>query len=78
MSHTPHELAAEFPEDVTRIHDLKASNPHFAKLAGEHHNLSREIHRIETNIAPASDQALAELKKKRLAILDEVKTILAA
>ena len=32
MSHTPHELAAEFPEAVDKIHDLKTSNPHFARL----------------------------------------------
>ena len=34
MSHTPHELAEEFPQDVDKIHALKVSNPHFAKADG--------------------------------------------
>ena len=32
MSHTPHELHAEFPEHEARIHELKESDAHFAKL----------------------------------------------
>lgn len=78
MSHTPHELSDEFPQKVEKIHELKANNAHFAKLADEHHAINREIHRIETNIEPATDQVLETLKKKRLSILDEVATFLAA
>ncbi|MDG1287711.1 MAG: DUF465 domain-containing protein [Rickettsiales bacterium] len=72
MSHTPHELADEFPKQADKIHELKSNNTHFSKLADDHHTLNREIHRIETNIEPASDEVLENLKKKRLAILDEV------
>ena len=32
MSHTPHELAEEFPQAVQQMHDLRAANAHFAKL----------------------------------------------
>ena len=28
MSHTPHELAEEFPDKVQQIHDLKVSDAH--------------------------------------------------
>ena len=76
MSHTPHELAAEFPEKVAKIHQLKVSNAHFAKLAEEYHELNREIHRIETDVTPASDDTLELLKKKRLKLKDELAEML--
>ena len=72
MAHTPHELADEFPEHADRIHDLKLTNAHFAKLCDAHHEVNRDIHRGETNIEPLDDSHLEELKKRRLAILDEI------
>jgi uncharacterized protein YdcH (DUF465 family) len=77
MSHTPHELTDEFPDDVQKIHDLKIKDKHFAKLSEEHHAVTREIHRIETNISPASDEVLENLKKKRLSLLDQISVYLA-
>jgi len=71
MSHTPHNLVDEFPKKEEKIHKLKTTNTHFAKLADEYHTINREIHRIETNIEPASDEVLASLKKKRLSLLDK-------
>lgn len=76
MSHTPHELAAEFPDKVAQIHALKIGNAHFARLAEEYHELNREIHRIETDVTPASDDALEELKKKRLWLKDQLATLI--
>ena len=32
MSHTPHELAADFPDQVEVIHKLKTENAHCRKL----------------------------------------------
>lgn len=78
MSHTPHELAEEFPHAAQKIQNLKANDDHFAKLADKHHDVNREIHRIETNVQPASDDVLEDLKKQRLALLDEISTYLAA
>ena len=46
MSHTPHELAEEFPDAADRIHELKQTDAHFARLADEYHELNRQIHRI--------------------------------
>ncbi len=76
MSHTPHELAAEFPDKAEKIHDLRASDAHFARLSDTYHTLNREIHRGETNIEPMDDMHLEELKKQRLALLDEIAGIL--
>ena len=77
MSHTPHELAAEFPADVAVIHQLKVGDAHFAKLAESYHELNREIHRIESDVEPASDEQTELLKKKRLALLDEISPLIA-
>ena len=78
MSHTPHELAEEFPEHVDRIRDLKEADPHFAKLADQYHAVNREIHRIETDIEPASDDYQNQLRKKRLYLKDQISAILLA
>ena len=66
MSHTPHELAADFPEAADRIRALKESNPHFARLAEEYHEVNRQIHRIETDVEPASDDFQTRLRKQRM------------
>jgi len=76
MSHTPHDLAEEFPQHAARIQALKSDDAHFAKLCDQHHRINREIHRGETNIEPMDDSRLEDLKKKRLALLDEIVTFL--
>jgi uncharacterized protein len=78
MSHVAHELHEEFPEKAEAIHALKASNGHFARLAEEYHTLNRSIHRIETNVEPADDATLENLKKKRLTLKDEIAGFVAA
>jgi uncharacterized protein len=72
MSHTPHELADEFPSDHALLHELKVHNAHFAALAERYHEVNREIHRIEVEIETPSDDYTETLKKKRLALLDEI------
>lgn len=65
-----HELTKEFPELKDKIHDLKLSNAHFAKLFEEYHLLDRDILRIEQELEPASDVRAEDLKKKRHALKD--------
>lgn len=76
MSHTPHELAEEFPEFAAKLHELKVANPHFARLADDYHEVNRAIHRAETNVEPIADEAETELRRKRLALKDEIARIL--
>ncbi len=78
MSHTPHELHEEFPEAVDKLHALKLSDHHFARLSERYHEINREIHRIETNVEPASDETLEDLKKQRLHLKDEIAAMIAA
>ncbi len=72
MSHTPNELAEEFPQEIERIHALKLSNAHFAKLVDEYHEVNRDIHRAETDVEPTDDLHLSEMRKIRLSLKDEI------
>lgn len=76
MSHVPHELHEEFPEHAERIRALKGSNAHFAKLTDDYHELNRQIHRIEADVEPASDEYAEQLKRQRLALKDEIFSLL--
>ncbi|MCO4843086.1 MAG: YdcH family protein [Yoonia sp.] len=78
MSHTPHELAEEFPQAVQQMHDLRAANAHFAKLCDEYHDLNRAIHRAETDLEPTSDDHMSQMRKERLALKDQISAALSA
>lgn len=78
MSHVQHELHEEFPGDAALLHDLKLNDARFRTLAERYHETNREIHRIEAEVEAASDQRLEELKKQRLAMLDDVSQIIAS
>ena len=72
MTHTPHELAEEFPDKVDRIHALKVENSHFRKMFDEYHDVNRAVHRAETNVEPMDGAAEQALRKKRMHLKDEL------
>lgn len=78
MTHTPHELVDEFPDAADAIHRLKESDAHFAGLAARYHVVNRAIHRAETDVEPLADDHLEDMKKRRLALLDEIAALLDA
>lgn len=78
MSDTPHELAEEFPEFVEKMHELKTGNTHFARLFDDYHEVNRAIHRAETDVEPADDFHQEEMRKKRLALKDQIYAMLTA
>lgn len=78
MSHTPHELAEEFPSHVERMHELKASNLHFARLFDDYHSINRAVHRAETNVEPVEELAEVEMRKKRMVLKDQIWAMLTA
>jgi uncharacterized protein len=78
VSHTPHELIAEFPEYAAKISALKTSEPHFARLYEEYHEINRAVHRAETNIEPTDDLHMEEMRKQRLKLKDALYAMLAA
>ena len=69
---TKHQLAVDFPEFETKIHDLKVSDNHFKKLFNEYDNLDHEVYRIETDSEPAADDTLNNLRTERVRIKDQI------
>lgn len=78
MSHTPHELAEEFPQAIDLMHRLKLEDAHFARLAEDYHVLNRAIHRAETQVEPVSESHEIDMRRQRMALKDEIARILAA
>jgi uncharacterized protein YdcH (DUF465 family) len=77
MSHTPHELAEEFPEHAALIHHLRERNGHFLRLSNEYHEVNRAIHRAETDVEPADDARITGMRKERMRLKDEIFEMLA-
>lgn len=78
MTHTPHELHEEFPDQAQRISELKSADAHFARLADDYHEINRAIHRAETDVEPTDDLHMAEMRKKRLHLKDQIAGMLVA
>lgn len=78
MSDTPHELPAEFPQLVDKMHTLRETDAHFAKLYEEYHEVNGAIHRSETDVEPIDDFHMEEMRKKRMELKDELYGMLAA
>jgi len=76
LSHTPNELIDMFPEHAGKIHQLKTEDGEFARIFDEYHEVTREIHRGETNVEPMDDFRMAELRKRRLQMIDRVTAII--
>ena len=72
MSHTPHELAEEFPDKVDRMHELKEADAHFRKLFDEYHEVNRAIHRAETNVEPTDELNEVRMRKERMYLKDQI------
>lgn len=72
MSNTPHHLAEEFPDHLVQMRHLRETDGHFHRLAVEYEEVNHRIHRAETNIEPCDDFHMADLRKRRLALKDEI------
>lgn len=77
MANTPHTLSEEFPGQMDKIHNLKVSDAHFARILREYDDVNDQIHRAETNVAPIEQLAEVELRKRRLHLKDEIAQYLA-
>lgn len=78
MSHTPHELASDFPQFAETISTMRRSNAYFAKLADQYHDLNRKVHRAETDVEPTADDHLSQMRKERIALKDELYALITA
>lgn len=73
-----HSLINELPEYREKIHALKISDRHFQKLFDEYHDIDKQVHRLESEDSPVSDEHMEELKKKRLHLKDQLYAMLQA
>ena len=71
-----HDLVHKLLEYKERIHELKISNHHFAKLFNEYDELDHLIRRCETEVEVHADDYVHDLKKNRLALKDELLKII--
>lgn len=76
MSIEKHDLVHELPEYKEKIHQLKVSDRHFAKLFDEYHEVDHEIHRLEMGIENSSDAHVESRKKQRLHLKDQMVAML--
>lgn len=73
-----HDLHHEFPEFKDKIHALKLSNMHFARLFEQYHETDRQVRRAEQAVETLDDAPLEELKKQRLSLKDQLLAMLKA
>ena len=78
MTHTPHELAEDFPGQAELIHDLKMKDGGFRYLADQYHEVNRAIHRAETNVEPTDQFHEEDLRKQRMRLKDQIARALSA
>ena len=67
-----HPLALDFPEFKEKIHQLKLSNTHFAKLFDEYAEADKAVIRAENGVEHLADIALENLKKVRINLKDQL------
>ena len=67
-----HDLVHELPEMRDRIHELKTSNNHFARLFDEYHEVTKQVELMEAEVTPTETSREEELKKRRLSLKDEL------
>ena len=72
MSHTPHGLAAEFPEFTLKLSAMKEKDAHFAKLVAEYDAVNGKVHRAETRLELLSAAEEDVLRKQRAALKDHI------
>ncbi len=78
MSHTPHELAEDFPDKVDLIHELKIKDGAFRVLFEKYHAVNRAVHRAETLVEPCDQFQEEALRKERLHLKDQIAARLTA
>jgi uncharacterized protein len=67
-----HDLHREFPQYKDRIHLLKTSDAHFARLFTEYDILDHEVRRIENAGSPVADAEMEKLKMDRVHLKDKL------
>ncbi len=72
MTHISQHIHDAFPADAEAITRLKTENAHFRMLAGQFEVIDHEAADAASGTDPATDARTEALKKRRLALLDEI------
>ncbi|MGQ5702813.1 YdcH family protein [Sandaracinobacteroides sp. A072] len=78
MSHLPQSLHDMFPADADLMRKLKQEDRHFQHLASQLEVLDEDMQKINAGEDPASDERSELVHKQRLALLDEIATVINA
>lgn len=73
-----HDLAHEFPHLIGKMRSLKLSSSRFLHLFNEYDELNNGITKIEQDGSAIADEALEDMKKKRLKVKDDIYQMLIA
>lgn len=65
-----------FPEYRDLISQLKTSNRHFLSVFDKHNELDQKIKNMEARIEPGAPEEIEALKKQKLALKDELYSLL--
>ncbi|AWD21204.1 YdcH family protein [Fuscovulum blasticum] len=76
MSHTPHDLAEEFPAEAARIAELKEGDAHFSKLVEEYNQVNQAVYRAENRIDTVSEEHEEALRRQRARLKDSLWAII--
>lgn len=71
-----HPLAKDFPEFKDKIHALKTSSTHFARLEREYEDVDKAVVRLETGVEHGSSAELEQKKQLRVTLKDELYAML--
>ena len=66
------------PADLDKLHALKVSNAHFARLLDEYDTVNDKVHRAESRIDLMSDADEEGLRRQRSHLKDEIARMLRA
>lgn len=67
-----------FPEYRDLITQLKGHDHHFTRLFDKHNDLDQRIKNMEAHIEPGTQLEIEQLKKEKLALKDQLYTLLRA
>ncbi|WP_448189601.1 YdcH family protein [Azospirillum sp. sgz301742] len=73
-----HDLEGEFPEHRGKLESIRAADERFRTLEHEYAGLDKEILTAEENGIPLTDEHFTALKRRRLALKEQLESLLKA
>lgn len=61
---------------VDTIHSLKLSDPQYLALHDSHDEVNHAVHLAETNLSPADDSHIDQLRRQRMVLEDRIDAML--